>query len=286
MGLTEAKIKSRILGKSMDLMIFCPDGYEGTDLPVLYFLHGRTGDARILQQLGMDITAGSMISAGKIHPLIIACPDMDNSRGINSAENYKEIRGKYGVVHQGRYEDYLIQEVIPYVDGSCHTIRNRNARFIGGISAGGYIALHTGLRHQDLFSRIGGHMPAMDLSYADEDECYFADEAMWKKYDPVTIAGNSAFRDIQVFLDDGKDDEGAFYRTCGKLASVLRKKGIEVQNHLYEGRHDKEYVLGNMETYLQFYGAERSSCERSGDQIAAALFLAWNMVTLTELLSR
>ncbi len=277
MGLTETKIESRILGKAMNLMIFCPEGFEDTDLPVLYFLHGRTGDARILQQLGMDITAETMISEGMIHPLIIACPNMDNSRGINSAEEYKEVCGKYGMVHKGRYEDYLLQEVIPFIDRSCHTIRDRNARFIGGISAGGYIALHTGLRHQDLFSRIGGHMPAMDLSFADEDECYFADEAMWEKYDPVTIAKDCTFRDIQVFLDDGKEDEGGFYRACRDLSSVLRQKGVNVQNHLYEGRHDKEYVLANMKSYLEFYGAERSAGDLTENQISASLVLAWNM---------
>ncbi len=277
MSLTETIIKSRILGKAMDLMVFCPEGFENTELPVLYFLHGRTGNAGILQELNMDKTAGSLIGDGKISPLIIVCPDMDNSRGINSSEKYKEIRGKYGTVHQGRYEDYLIQEVIPYVDGACRTIRDRSARYIGGISSGGYIALHTGLRHQDLFSRIGGHMPAVDLSYADEDECYFADEEMWKKYDPVTIAENNAVRDMEVFLDDGEKDEGAFFRACERLSSILKQKGVNVQNHLFEGHHDKEYVLSNMETYLRFYGIGRSVYKKSHDKIADDI-LAWAML--------
>ena len=129
-----------------------------------------------------------------------------------------------------------------------------NRRYIGGISSGGYAALHIGLRYQELFSKVGGHMPAIDLSYADEDEPYFADEAMWLKYDPVTIAENGIFEDTKVFLDDGKNDEGQFFRTCDKLYSILKAKGVDVQNHLFTGSHNGEYVLRNMKTYLCFYG--------------------------------
>ena len=137
MGLITEKVKSNILGKTMNLSVYCPDGYEKADLPVLYFLHGRTGDERLLQQLEMDAAADALIKAGEIKPLRIVCPNMDNSRGINSAEQYWELRGKHGVVQKGRYEDYLLDELIPFVDGTFATIQDRSARYIGGISSGG-----------------------------------------------------------------------------------------------------------------------------------------------------
>ena len=114
-------------------------------------------------------------------------PESGQQQGINSAELYREVKGKYGIVHKGRYEDYLLDELIPFVDNTFHTILDRSARYIGGISSGGYTALSIGLRHQELFSKIGGHMQAIDLSYADEDECYFADETMWLKNDPFLL---------------------------------------------------------------------------------------------------
>lgn len=254
MSLITKTVESRILGKTMNLSVYCPDGYEDTDLPVLCFLHGRTGDERLLQQLGMDRMADRLMKAGEMEPLLIVCPNMDNSRGINSSDEYGEISGKYGIVHKGRYADYLVEEVIPFVDRAFHTVRDRRGRYIGGISSGGYAALHIGLRHQELFSKIGGHMPAIDLSYAEEDECYFADEAMWLKYDPVSIAENAAFDDVKVFLDDGRDDEGQFYRACEKLFLILKQKGVDVQNHLFEGCHNGEYVISHMNAYLRFYG--------------------------------
>ena len=253
MGLITEKVESRFLGKMMNLSVYCPDGYEKTALPVLFFLHGRTGDERMLQQLGMDAAADALIKAGEIKPLRIVCPNLDNSRGINSAEHYRELRGKHGVVHKGRYEDYLLDELIPFVDSTFPTILDRSARYIGGISSGGYTALSIGLRHPELFSKVGGHMPAVDLSYAEEDEHYFEDEAMWLQYDPISIASQSAFENLKVFLDDGKDDEGQFYRACEKLFRILQQNGADVQVHLFAGRHNGEYVLTNLDTYLRFY---------------------------------
>lgn len=254
MGLITKKVESHFLRKTMNLSIYCADGYEKTALPVLYFLHGRTGDERLLQQLGMDKIADALIEAGEIKPLRIVCPNLDNSRGINSADDYREVVGKYVMVHKGRYEDYLIHEIITYVDRVFPTIRDRVGRFIGGVSSGGYAALSIGLRHPELFSKIGGHMPAIDLSFDAEDECYFADQTMWLKYDPITIAETVGRNDLEVFLDDGKDDEGQYYRACEKLFLILKQKGIDVQNHLFEGHHNGEYILSNLKTYLRFYG--------------------------------
>ena len=253
MGLITEKVESRFLGKMMNLSVYCPDGYEKTALPVLFFLHGRTGDERMLQQLGMDAAADALIKAGEIKPLRIVCPNLDNSRGINSAEHYRELRGKHGVVHKGRYEDYLLDELIPFVDNAFLTIKDRSACYIGGISSGGYTALSIGLRHPELFSKVGGHMPAVDLSYAEEDEFYFTDEAMWLKNDPISIAKQSSFDDLDIFLDDGKEDEGQFYRACKKLFQILRKNGADVQNHLFEGHHNRNYIVSNIDTYLRFY---------------------------------
>ena len=97
-------------------------------------------------------------------------------------------------------------------------------------------------------------MPAIDLSFEEEDECYFADEAMWLKNDPITIAQQSEYDDLEVFLDDGREDEGQFYRACEKLYRILQKKGANVQNHRFTGHHNREYIMSYMETYLRFYG--------------------------------
>lgn len=257
MSLSIMTINSVVLEKDMNIAVYCPNGYENTALPVLYFLHGRSGNESLLEQLGMDKLSDRLIDIGAIKPMIIACPNMDNSRGINSSATYYEITGKYGAVHKGRYEDYLLHEVIPYIERRFCADQSRGGRFIGGISSGGYCALSIGLRHSDLFSKIGGHMPAIDLSYEDEDEAYFADKAMWLRYDPVAIAEKGIFHKINVYLDDGKDDEGQFYRACEKLTAVLKSQGADVQFYLFDGHHDQNYVLSHLHQYLLFYGGNQ-----------------------------
>lgn len=248
------EIYSKNLNKEMSLSVYVPDKYKFKKLPVLYFLHGRSGSEKILEQLKLDKIMDNLINNQKIKPFIIVCPNMDNSRGLNSSLEYKEDEGKHGIVFKGLYEDYFINEVIPYIDKNYNTLKTRDSRYIGGISSGGYAALHNGFRHNELFSKVGGHMPAIDLSFEDEDECYFESEKMWLKYDPITIAQNVELKNLSVYLDDGDQDEGQFYLACEKLSNILKEKKINVQNHIFEGKHDGEYILKNIEKYLLFYG--------------------------------
>lgn len=247
-------INSKVLERNMNISVYILKGYENINLPTLYFLHGRGGNENILKELEMDKVADKLIENHVINPLIIVCPYIANSRGINSSETYEEVQGKYGVVHKGLFEDYIVKEVISFIDNSYKTIKNKNSRYIGGISAGGYVALHIGFNHQDIFSKIGAHMPAIDLNYEDEDECYFENKEMWLKYDPITIAENKKINDLKVFLDCGNTDEGRFYIACEKLYEILKSKNVNVENHIFKGHHNAEYIISNLEKYFKFYG--------------------------------
>ena len=67
--------------------------------------------------------------------MIIVCPRMDNSRGLNSAKIARQEKIGNNVIDVGRYEDYFIQEIIPYIDGNFNTIASRKGRYAGGCSA-------------------------------------------------------------------------------------------------------------------------------------------------------
>ena len=253
MGIRYFSFYSSYLRKEMRTSVYIPQNANVKELPVLYFLHGQTGDERLLEQLGVEHTMERLQGEQKVKPMIIVCPNLNNSRGIDSCKTYQRIQGKHGMIYKGLYEKYLILELIPYVEKWVGTRTNREHRFIGGISAGGYAALHNGFRHPELFSKIGGHMPAVDLSYEQEDEEYFKDLAMWEKYDPILLAEKNDLTGCKVYLDDGKEDEGKFYVACKKLYEILKKKHVQVENHLFQGCHNGEYVVANMERYLEFY---------------------------------
>ena len=85
---------------------------------------------------------------------------------------------------------------------------------------------------------------------------YFENKEMWLKYDPITIAKNKKINDLKVFLDCGSEDEGRFYIACRKLYEVLKLKNVNVENHIFKGHHNAEYIISNLEKYYKFYGGK------------------------------
>lgn len=174
----QTKIYSEILKKEMGISLYLPHNYDClSHLPVLYFLHGRSGNENILFELDILKTADLLIQQKIIKPLIIVCPRIDNSRGVNSSMTTREVTSSNfngRTINLGRYEDYFIKEVIPFIDTNYKTITSREGRFVGGASAGGYAALNYGLRYPELFSKVGGHMPALELQLDQEDIPYFS----------------------------------------------------------------------------------------------------------------
>ena len=53
--------------------------------------------------------------------------------------------------------------------------------------------------------------------------------------------------DFKVYLDAGDKDEGEFYNGCSILDKILKSRGIESQNYVFEGHHNVEYIKSNME---------------------------------------
>ncbi|GAA0742355.1 alpha/beta hydrolase [Clostridium oceanicum] len=250
---------SNKLSKEMQMTVYLPRDYNNlTSLPVLYFLHGRSGNENLMFQIDINTKADKMIKEGQIKPMIIVCPRIENSRGINSSLVCKEVtqsKDNNRIINLGMYEDYFIKEVIPLIDKKFNTIKDRKGRYIGGVSAGGYIALHNGLRYENMFSKIGGHMPALELKLEDEDKAYYKDMDLWEKYDPIYIArNNNILSDTYIYLDAGDRDEGRFYEGSLILHKILKEKGVSSENHIFPGNHSAEYIKSNIEKYLKFYG--------------------------------
>ncbi|NFO04167.1 esterase family protein [Clostridium botulinum] len=250
---------SDALGKESSMLVYLPESYSSvTPLPVLYFLHGRSENENVIFELDIKTKADRMIKDGEIKPIIIVCPRIENSRGVNSSLIYEEI-SDYGnnnrIINLGMYEDYFIKEIVLLIDKTFNTIKDRKGRYIGGASAGGYAALHNTFRHQNMFSKVGGHMPTLELELEDEDKTYYKDMGVWEKYDPIFIARNNNISlDINVYLDAGDEDEGKFYEGCSILYEILKEKGIKSQNNVFHGNHNVEYIKSNIEKYLKFYG--------------------------------
>jgi len=57
----------------------------------------------------------------------------------------------------GRYEDHLLDELLPLVESACGVGGARERRGVMGRSSGGYGALHLALQHPDRFAALASH---------------------------------------------------------------------------------------------------------------------------------
>jgi S-formylglutathione hydrolase len=157
------------------MSIYLPPSYETSPnkrFPVLYLLHGFKGTNRtwlldpILLADGPlpELPDGSyghegklksdkldaIIASGVIPELIIVAPN-----GWNA---YKHSYYVNSVV-TGNWEDYIVEDVVGYVDVNYRTLPQALSRGIGGHSGGGNGALYIGMRHPEVFASVYAMSP-------------------------------------------------------------------------------------------------------------------------------
>ncbi len=250
---TKISFPSKALKKEMKINIYLPKGYSDKNkYPVLYLIHGYTGNEDSwFPGLQVEKKADELIDKKEIVPLIIVAPQIDNSYGINSTKDTSNTQ----LFNTGMYEDYLYKEVVPFIDTTYSTISSREGRYIGGLSMGGWVALHMAFSHTDMFSKVGGHSPAifLDGSTSPVRSFLYPTEELKNERDPIRVAQNKDLTSLKVYLDCGDQDSYRFYEGCDKLNKILQSKGVDSKYYFNQGKHDGAYWGANIEKYLMFY---------------------------------
>jgi enterochelin esterase-like enzyme len=92
--------------------------------------------------------AARLIHDGRMGPAIIVFPDCYTSLGGNQYVNSTAI---------GRYADYLVDEIVPFVDREFRTLASREHRGCFGKSSGGYGAIIHGMKYAKHWGAIANH---------------------------------------------------------------------------------------------------------------------------------
>lgn len=243
-----SKVPSKALGKEANVNILLPADYDSSKLryPVLYLLHGATGAYS-------DWNKMSAIAAyARNRSLIIVMPDANgDSFYINSA-------GK------GAVSDYMIKELIPFIDKQYRTIAMREGRAIAGLSMGGYGAWRLALDNVGTFTCAASLSGALGFGEGDPGPLQgFLTPLYGKAPDTATYSKEALLPLIQKALTTKGDWNGPnLYFDCGgedfllkdnrRMEEELLKRGVPYEYAEFKGSHEWVYWDEHIRDVLQF----------------------------------
>ena len=199
----------------------------------VYLLHGYDGDYTNW------VTRTDLLNYTKDYPFILITPDGKNSWYTNSP----------GADKAGNYEDYIINDLIPYVDKKYRTLNERGGRAIVGLSMGGYGAMKFALKYPSKFfyaasfsgalyvpsnMRLDGSAisKSQHAAFGKEKSEHWAKKGINSLIDSVSIASLP-----YLYMSVGKDDNVRFIESNRAFSEKLRSKGAAYEYHEKPGAH-------------------------------------------------
>jgi predicted alpha/beta superfamily hydrolase len=207
-------------GRRRAVRIYLPPGYEQSDLdyPVLFMFDGQNLFDRTTTQFGMewgiDETQEALVGAGRTDGVVVV--------GIDSAAGPRQRYAEYTAwdwhldgrpVHArgSATAAFLVEQVLPYVQGSYRVTNDRAQVGLAGSSMGGYMALYTGMRHTELFGRLLAFSPVL------------LDEPMGGGRLRAALATEGFDPGTWVYLDMGDREELGYSDDPRRLVEDLRR---------------------------------------------------------------
>jgi enterochelin esterase-like enzyme len=216
--------KSKVLdGETRWIWVYTPPGYEKDAkkrYPILYLFHGSNDIAGGWTLAGnANFILDNLIAEQKAKPMIIVMP-FGHAVPFGSP---REVQAKNAEV----YEDYILKDVIPYVESKYRVAPGRENRAIAGLSMGGGQSLQIGFSHTDLFGSIGAFSAAIPNDFETRFATLLSDPA-----------GTNA-KMQNIWFACGRQD--SLFERSDKLAQLLTSKQIRHTWRPTEGNHTYTY---------------------------------------------
>ncbi|MDR0891322.1 MAG: esterase family protein [Mediterranea sp.] len=238
-------VHSPSMNKEVQVVVITPDaawGKKATPCPVVYLLHGYSGNARSWIAL-----KPSLPQIADAKGMIFVCPDGKNSWYWDSPLNPAY-----------RYETFVASELVNYIDSHYATIANRRGRAITGLSMGGHGALWLAFRHKDTFGACGSTSGGVDIRpfpqnwEMDKQLGEFAShKKSWDEHTVVNQLDRIAHGDLAIIVDCGEDD---FFLNVNKdLHNRLLARHIDHDFITRPGGHTNSYWRNSIDYQLLFF---------------------------------
>jgi len=133
--------------------VYLPEGYEGStkSYPVIFYLHSffENQETFFGNQQGKDLFDAA-IAENRLNEVIVVVADFNTPVGGSLFTNSSVT---------GNWRDFMVNELVPYIDQNYRTLARRESRGIFGYQAGAYGAIRFASRHPDVFGSVYGLHP-------------------------------------------------------------------------------------------------------------------------------
>ncbi len=237
--------KSKFLPKQRQIIVHLPPGYareEGRRYPVLYLLDGMS----VFASWRIDETARALAESGQIEPLILVGVPHGGSQELRTDEYTPTHKFGYGGGKGDALGRMLSEELKPFIDSQYRTLAGASDTALGGVSFGGLISLHIGLKHPSTFGRLAVMSPSV-----------WWDDAVILR----SVRAVKARPPTRIWLDIGTGEGREMLHDAKRLRDALIKKGWTLDSDL---------------AYFEDKGAEHTDAAWAGraDRVLKFLFPA------------
>src|SRR5580692_1592842 len=167
------EFRSRVFRNTRFLRVWLPPGYDdeenaGRHYPVFYLNDGQnlfeTATAFAGIEWQVDETADRLIREGVVPPLIVVGIDNATKDRIREYMPHRSMQPMM-LRAQGRYyPDFLMKEVMPFVERNYRVATGPENTGLGGSSLGGLVALYTAIVRPEVIGRLLIESPSLWIS--------------------------------------------------------------------------------------------------------------------------
>ena len=249
------KFFSPALGRDADYWAWLPPGFDAsgrTRYPALYLLHGMFRDhTAYVNRVDADLAAEKLLAAGEIAPLVLVMPEGDSSFYVNWKDD-----------PAGRWEDFIVRDLIAEADRRFPTRGDRRGRGIGGFSMGGFGAMRLALLHRERFGSASSQYGAFQIAASDLPylggklkQAFGPDPAAYGAQSPLELISSTGLQpgELAVYLDAGEDDAWALDEQAREFDRQLTTRGIAHVFQIFPGNHTDSYLRERVAEALRFH---------------------------------